>query len=187
MGKITTRTSELKRFLRLPEFKPALEFIGGRIIQKMSPMLPDSVIQLDLASALNAFARPRKLGRAYTELRAVFGGAAQVPDISFFRADRVPKLVPGEKVPILLIPPDIAVEISSPGQTTAFLRRKLRHTIRHGSKLGWLIKPKRKEIEILRSGLDPEILKVGDVLSGEDVLPGFSLTLEEIFGWLYQD
>jgi Uma2 family endonuclease len=68
MLKATTDSITLEQFLQLPELKPALEFIGGRIIQKMPPKLPHSVIQGELLMALNAFARPRKLGRAYPEL-----------------------------------------------------------------------------------------------------------------------
>jgi Uma2 family endonuclease len=95
MSKLSEDLMTLEQFLRLPEFKPALEYIGGRVIQKMSPMLPHNVIQIELASALNHFARPRKLGRAYTELRAVFGGEAQVPDVSFYVTERVPGFVRG--------------------------------------------------------------------------------------------
>ena len=176
----------LEQFLRLPEFKPALEFIGGRVIQKMSPMLPHSVIQGELLVSLNSFARPRKLGRAYPELRAVFGGEAQVPDISFYVTERLPKLVRGEEPSRISMPPDIAVEIASPGQTMAELRLKLRHSLIHGSKLGWLIRPIREEVWVLRPRRKAECLKSGDVLSGEDVLPGFALPLDEIFGWLDQ-
>jgi Uma2 family endonuclease len=174
----------LEQFLMLPEFKPALEFIGGRIIQKMSPKFPHSVIQGELLMALNTFARPRKLGRAYPELRAVFGGAARTPDVSFYKSDRIPKPIFDEDV---LLPPDIAIEILSTGQTVAELRLKLRHSLKHGSKLGWLIHPARKQIHVIRPGKKSQLLKIGDLLSGEDVLPGFSLSLEEIFGWLDQD
>jgi Uma2 family endonuclease len=174
----------LEQFLLLPEFKPALEFIGGRIIQKMSPKFPHSVIQGELYSSLNTFARPRKLGRAFIELRAVFGGAAQTPDVSFYSSDRSPKPILDEDV---LLPPDIAVEILSPGQTVGELRLKLRHSLKHGSKLGWLIHPARKQIHVIRPGKKSQLLKIGDVLSGEDFLPGFSIPLEEIFGWLDHD
>jgi Uma2 family endonuclease len=184
MPKVIGDAYTLTQFLRLPEFKPALEYIGGRIIQKMSPKLPHSVIQSELLLALNTFARPRKLGRVFPELRAVFGGSAQVPDLSFYAAHRVPKVVGDEDV---TIPADIAVEILSPGQTVGELRLKLRHSLRHGSRLGWLIQPSRKRIHVLRPGQKSRILKVGDDLSGEDVLPGFLLSLEEIFGWIDQD
>jgi Uma2 family endonuclease len=184
MLKVCTDPLTLEQFLRLPEFKPALEFIGGRVVQKMSPKFPHSLIQTELSMSLNTFARPRKLGRAYTELRAVFGGAAQTPDVSFYKSDQIPRPIFDEDI---LLPPDIAIEILSPGQTVGELRLKLRHSLKHGSKLGWLIHPARKQIQVIRPGKKSQLLKIGDVLSGEDVLPGFSLSLEEIFGWLDQE
>jgi Uma2 family endonuclease len=187
MQRLSRDLITLEHFLRLPEFKPAFEYLGGRVIQKMSAGLRHSMIQGELFSTLNTFARPRKLGRAYIELRAVFGGAAQVPDVSFFVTDRIPKFIRGEEIPLLSTPPDIVVEILSPGQTIGELRIKLRHSLKHGSKLGWLIHPTREEIRVLRPRQKAELLKAGDVLSGEGVLPGFSLPVEEIFGWLDQD
>ncbi len=187
MGLTAIKNSDLERFLRLPEFQPALEFLDGRVIQKMSPMLPHSVIQGELLSALNAFARPRKLGRAYPELRAVFGGEAQVPDVSFYSTERMPKFVRGEETPFLDEPPDISAEILSPGQTFKETERKILHAIQHGTKLGWIFDSAQERIGVVRPGRKIEILKKGDLLSGEDVLPEFSLTVDEIFGWLDQD
>jgi Uma2 family endonuclease len=184
MLKLSTNPLNLEQFLRLPEFKPALEYVGGRIIQKMSPKFPHSAIQTELSTALNAFSRPRQLGRAFSELRAVFGGAARTPDVSFYMSGRISKPILDEDV---LLPPDIAIEILSPGQTVGELRLKLRHSLKHGSKLGWLIQPSRKQVHVLRPGKKSQILKIGEALSGEDVLPGFSISLEEIFGWLEQD
>jgi Uma2 family endonuclease len=187
MGQVASKNSALDQFLRLPEFKPALEFIGGRVIQKMSPTLPHSVIQGELLSVLNGFARPKKLGSAYPELRAVFGGAAQVPDVSFYLTGRLPKFVRGQEPPLIEIPPDITAEILSPGQTANELRRKIRHAIKHGTKLGWIFDSTREQVGVLRPGRKIEILKAGDLLNGGDVLPEFALSIEEIFGWLDQD
>ena len=173
----------LEQFLQFPECKPAIEYIGGRIVQKMAPKLPHSVIQGELLMTLNAFARPLKLGRAYPGLRAVFGGNARVPDVSFYSTARVPRPILDEDV---LIPPDLAIEIHSPGQTVGELRLKLRHSLKHGSRLAWLILTRRRRIHVLRRGQKVQILEPGDVLGGEDVLPGFSLPLDEIFGWLDQ-
>jgi Uma2 family endonuclease len=179
--------SPLEQFLTLPEFKPALELISGRVIQKMSPVFPQSVIQRELVAALNSFARPKKLGAAYPELRAVFGRSAQVPDVSFYLKGRLPRFVRGQEPPLIAIAPDITGEILSPGQSVKELRTKIRDAIKHGSKLGWLIDPIRETIGVLRPGRKIEVLKAGDLLIGDDVLPGFSLPIDEIFGWLDQD
>ena len=51
----------------------------------------------------------------------------------------------------------------------------------NGVQLGWLIEPSAKKVEIYRLGKQVEILNNPQTLSGEDVLPGFSLDLAEIF------
>ncbi len=184
MGQASTRSSSLEQFLNLPEFKPALEFLEGRVIQKMSPLFPHSVIQGELVTVLNAFARPRRLGRACPELRAVFGGAAQVPDVSFYSADHLPRFRRGQPAPLFTTPPDLTIEILSPGQTVGELRRKIRHSLKHGSRLGWLIEPIGERVGVLRPGQKIETLKVGDQLTGEPVLPDFAIAIDTIFGWL---
>ena len=52
----------------------------------------------------------------------------------------------------------------------------------NGTKLGWLINPKTKQVEIYRQGKEVEILDNPTTLSGEDILPNFVLDLESI--WL---
>lgn len=51
----------------------------------------------------------------------------------------------------------------------------------NGTKLGWLIDPKTQKVEIYRQGKQVEILQNPATLSGEDVLPGFVLSLSSIF------
>ncbi|EHJ14403.1 Uma2 family endonuclease, partial [Crocosphaera watsonii] len=51
----------------------------------------------------------------------------------------------------------------------------------NGTKLGWLINPKAKQVEIYRQGKEVEILDNPTTLSGEDLLPDFVLDLELIW------
>jgi Uma2 family endonuclease len=77
----------LKQFLQFPELKPPLEFFGGRVVQKMSPNRPHSVLQIFLGANLLQFATSQKLGLVYTELRCTFSGESYVPDLSSSFAD----------------------------------------------------------------------------------------------------
>jgi Uma2 family endonuclease len=51
----------------------------------------------------------------------------------------------------------------------------------NGARLGWLLDPQRQQVEIYRLGQPVETLQNPETLSGEDVLPGFILTLKPIF------
>jgi Uma2 family endonuclease len=184
MSLIGEDESAIGQFRRLPEIKPSLELFDGRVIQKVSPKVPHSYLQPDLCGSLNQFARPRRLGRAGTELRCTFGGVSLVFDVSFFVLDRMPAFRRNSEAPDVLYPPDIAVEILSPGQTVGEQSARLRFAIRRGTRIGWLIHPIRETVTVYRPRRRAEILRAGDTLSGEDVLPGYRLPINELFGWL---
>lgn len=90
MLKSPIKTLSLEDFLKLPETKPASEYIQGQIIQKPIPQGHHSTIQVDLTEAINSVVKKQRIARAYTELRCVFGGRAIVPDITVFAWERIP-------------------------------------------------------------------------------------------------
>lgn len=69
----TTKAITLEEFLKLPETKPASEYINGEIIQKPMPKGKHSRLQLRLCNAINDVAEPRKTASAFPELRCSFG------------------------------------------------------------------------------------------------------------------
>lgn len=178
MGHVIYDDLSLKRFLRLPEAKPALEYIDGKVVQKVAAKRAHSVMQTMLGVELLQFVRERGLGLAYVELRTTFGGYSIVPDVCVFRRDRLPS---DEDV---MEPPDLAIEVISPGQTVRDLSAKLRWCVEHGVALGWLIRPRRRTAFVFRPGQPVEELDERGTLSGEGVVPGFALPLATLFGWL---
>lgn len=187
MIKLRGESLTLKDFLKFPEVKPALEFYGGRIIQKMSPNRPHSLLQICFGSHLRQFTRSHQLGQIYPELRCTFSGQSQVSDLCFIAKGRVPRDVKGELVSNIRFAPDLAIEILSPGQTVSELTAKLRLALKNGLRLGWLIHPKKKQVIIFRPKRRAQTLLLGDVLSGEEILPGYTLRLDELFSWQDDD
>lgn len=74
----------LEEFLRLPETKPASEYIDGHVIQKPIPQGKHSLIQGELVPTINFVVKPKRLARAFPELRCTFGDRSIVPDIAVF-------------------------------------------------------------------------------------------------------
>ena len=74
----------LEDFLRLPETKPASEYINNSIYQKPMPQGEHSRIQTRLSAAINQAGESQKLALALTELRCTFSGSSIVPDIAVF-------------------------------------------------------------------------------------------------------
>ena len=77
--------------------------------------------------------------------------------------------------------PDFLVELRSKNDTLKDLRAKMEEYRENGAKLGWLIDPKNKRVEIYRPGQAVEVLENPSHLSGETVLPGFSLSLKRVW------
>jgi Uma2 family endonuclease len=185
-----TRIREVKtleEFLELPEDKPALEYIDGRVEAKVAPQKRHTEIEAELRNCFNAFATPRKLGRTYVELRCTFAGRSIVPDVVFLLKDHIEIDASGEPVDVTPWPPDVHVEVISPDQGMKKSRGKLMHSTSNGCSLGWLIHPEKRTIDVYRPGRPPERMAPDGILEGEPVLPGFRLPVAEVFGWLKLD
>jgi Uma2 family endonuclease len=81
--------------------------------------------------------------------------------------------------------PDLAVEIKPPDDTYPAVRETAAYYLKNGSRLVWLVFPEKHSIEAWRHGPDQTLesttLGLSDSLSGEEVVPGFSLDLTIIF------
>lgn len=73
------------------------------------------------------------------------------------------------------------VELRSETDSLAKLQAKMQEYVEQGSRLGWLIDPKNRKVEIYRPGQDVEVLQSPTTLSAEEAMPGFVLDLQPIF------
>ena len=133
---------------------------------------------------LGIWNRKNKLGKAFDSSTGfkLPNGATRSPDASWIKIERWDALTAEQRKKYLPLCPDFAVELVSESDDVEDTRKKMREYIENGLKLGWLINPKDKQVEIYRIGKEVEILDSPKSLSGEDVLVGFSLDLEVIFG-----
>jgi Uma2 family endonuclease len=103
----------------------------------------------------------------------------RAPDIGFVRNDRVQatgitkKYFPGA--------PDLAVEVVSPGDTVYEVDDKVQEWLGAGAGLVWVVNPRRRTVTVHRPTGAPIVLTVNDVLDGEQVVPGFSIRVAELF------
>src|SRR3954470_3455027 len=88
----------LEEFLELPEDKPYLEYIDGRIEAKVSPQFKHSLITLRLMEHLNRWAGAGRRGCAWPELRCTFAGRSIIPDIVFLLGEHIEIEASGEPV-----------------------------------------------------------------------------------------
>ncbi|MBE9193837.1 Uma2 family endonuclease [Synechocystis sp. LEGE 06083] len=108
-------------------------------------------------------------------------GANRSPDASWLARERWESLTQEEREGFIPLCPDFVVELRSKTDSLKKLQEKMEEYMENGAKLGWLIDPQNKRVEIYRPGQAVEVLQNPDTLSGEEILPGFTLSLKRIF------
>jgi len=108
-------------------------------------------------------------------------GADRSPDASWVTLERWNALTSEQKKKFPPICPDFVVELMSPSDSLKETQDKMKEYRDNGAGLGWLINRKSRQVEIYRQGAEVELLSSPATLSGEDVLPGFVLSLESIW------
>ena len=138
---IATMRLTLEEFLKLPETKPASEYIEGEILQKSMPKAKHSRLQLRTCNEINQVTETPKIAYAFPELRCTFDGRSIVPDIAVLLWEQIDFDESGEPVNDVLIAPYWTIEILSPQQSSNRVTRKIIHYLKHGCQLGLLIDP----------------------------------------------
>ena len=107
-------------------------------------------------------------------------GATRSPDVSWVLRSRLEALSPDPNK-FLPLCPDFAIELRSASDSLSVLQAKMQEYMDNGLKLGWLINPKGKSVEIYRAGQAVETVFFSTALSGESLLPGLQISLKNIF------
>ena len=185
MVQLQTQILTLEEFIKLPETKPASEYIDGRIIQKPMPQGKHSIIQGELITAINAVVKKQRVAHAFPELRCTFGGRSIVPDVSVFTWNRIPVDANGDIANVFPFCPDWTIEILSPDQSPTKVTGNILHCLKNGCQMGWLIDPEERSLLIFPPGQQPELLEAEqDVLPVPTLASTLQLTIGDVFGWL---
>jgi len=116
-----------------------------------------------------------------------FAGISTVPDLVVYRRERVPRDDDGQVAEDFAVPPDIAVEIISRGQSRTKLLERCRWYVEHGVPLAIFADPLYRVVRLFRPGSDYGDLRGSELLDLGDVLPGFVLTVDDFFAPLAAD
>jgi Uma2 family endonuclease len=136
----------------------------------------------ELTYQLRAWSRQNNLGKSFDSSGGfkLPNGADRSPDASWVAIERWNALTPEQQEKFVPLCPDFVVELRSKSDVFSKVQAKMQEYIDNGAKLGWLIDPQRKIVEIYRPNREVEIWRSPSTLSDEDVLPGFVLDLSEI-------
>ena len=164
------------------------ELVEGEVVEMAPPSDVHGEVAGNIVTAFNIYSRQRGAGRARVETGYTLRTGPDTvrgPDVSFVFRPRVEGrgrgFVPGA--------PDVAVEVVSPSDTAAESARKVDEYLAAGSQRVWVVYPSERRVVIHRAD-GAVIFYDGDsvitydgnsVITDEELLPGFSLPLSEIF------
>ena len=107
-----------------------------------------------------------------------------MPDVTFFRRERIPIDPSGEVADEFFLPADIAVEIISPKQSVTGLVRRCIWYVENGVEAALLVDERDRSVLVFRPGQAPLAVRGAERIVLDDVLAGFELTPEELFASL---
>ncbi len=163
----------------LPDEPLLHELIKGELLTMSLPKAEHMRVAANLTGLLWQHAKANRLG----EVRAEGGYKLESdpdtvlgPDLSFVAQDRIAMSPEGYH----LGPPDLAVEVLSPGDRRGKVEHKLSLWLEFGTRSVWLINPRRRTVEICRPTGERTVLHETDELV-DDTVPGFLIKVSEIF------
>ncbi|MDQ3828062.1 MAG: Uma2 family endonuclease [Candidatus Tectomicrobia bacterium] len=170
-----------KELSEMGEESEFCELVDGELVRMSPSFLPEARVVRTIFLLLGTFVLQHRLGE-------VFGPdlgyeltphRVRAPDVSFISAEKLAAY--GNPQEFAKVVPDLAVEVISPEVKYGYLQRKIRDYFEAGVRLLGIVDPEMQTVTVHRSPLDLRVFTAADTLSGEDVIPGFSCPIAELF------
>ena len=157
---------------------PGYEYAKGELIPMSPATRRHGKISINIIRYLDRHVYENELGELYTaETIFQVGDRMMKPDVAFVSTDRLD--VDEDKT--FPIPPDLAIEVISPTDVHYRIVRKALDYLEAGTRLVWVLDPIAKAGTVYRSKSDIETLTHDAMLTGEDVVPGFTCSVGQLF------
>lgn len=158
------------------------ELVKGEFVDLTPPGEEHGEVAVNTAMLLADHTRRGKLGKVVVEsgfFTARDPDTVRGPDVSFFRAESIG----AEGLPqgYAVIAPDLAVEVVSPSDTSEEMEARAQELLASGVKQVWLVFPRTRTVHQCDPSGHVRVLKAEEMLSGGDVVPGFSCHVSELF------
>jgi len=156
------------------------ELVRGRVVREPSPGYPHGRVQSRLLVRLWSFVEERGLGYAGVDTGFIVERGPDTvrgPDVYFVSRAQLGDQHPD---PYPELGPDLAVEVLSPSNRRGEMARKLAQYFAAGTRLAWVIDPKKRTARVHHPDGAIRVLHEQDELEGEDVIPGFHCGLRDV-------
>jgi Uma2 family endonuclease len=180
VGKTEVTPDEL---LTMPDGKH-YELVDGVLVERTLSLLA-GLVEAKLTQILGAFCDRTGVGSVMSPACGYrcFPWKPRLvrrPDLSFIARERLPSEAQWSEG-YVTIPPDLAVEVTSPSDGVYELEAKVEEYLRAGVRLVWVVHPEVRTIQVIRGDGSGYRLRVDGELSGEDVVPGFRYPVASVF------
>lgn len=174
---------------QIPDDGYQYELVQGRLVRTPPSFTWSSYLAMELARLLANFIVQHNLGYFSGSDGGVITGrnpdSVRAPDFSFVSRARMPGGRPRRRQ--YFPAPDLAVEVLGESDRMGKMTAKALEYLAAGTRLVWVLDPFERTTLIFRPGQPPEVLTAEATLTGEDVLPGFSLSLPELWRGLDEE
>ena len=156
-----------------------MELIKGEIVVMSPSGYESDEVAAEVIRVLGNWVRPRKLGRIAASSAGfrLPNSDLRAPDASFVLAERLRR----SPKSFAQLAPDLTVEVKSPTDSLEAIRTKIQEFLLLGTRVGILINPDDRTVEVHRSGQAIITLHDGDVLTIPDVLPGWEVQVVDLW------
>jgi Uma2 family endonuclease len=183
MSNTSTALMTAEELLQLPRGEFRAELINGELITMPLAGYPHGRIAARIAGPLEQFVFDKDFGAVFiadTGFKLTSNPDTVLgPDVAFVSKQRMKEI--DESKVHFPGPPDLAVEVLSPGDRPNKVRTKISQWLGFGAKQVWIVDPKFRTVAIYRSLSDTTTFSGDAQLEADDILPGFRISLERIF------
>lgn len=170
-----------EEFAKLPDDGKRYDLVRGVPVEVGRPKPIHGKIQRRMGARIGDFVDQNELGEVTTESGFILGRDPDVirgPDVAYLSKARSPNPDLTAYIPM---GPDLAVEIVSPGDTAQEVLDKVEEYFKAGTRLVWVVYPEKRKVYAYQSSESVQIVGIEGTLEGGDVLPGFVLSMRDIF------
>lgn len=182
---MTTQTKPMtaEELFKMPDDGYRYELVRGELRKMAPPGLYHGEYAGTVFTSLHVHVRANNLGKTYTEIGFLIEtnpDHVRAPDAAFISHERLEAI--GEGPGYFPAAPDLAIEVISPNDRLTRVNEKVRDWLNAGTRMVIVVNPRRRDATVHLLNQDPVTLTEEDTLDGGDVVPGWKMSVREIFG-----
>ena len=178
-----SRIVTAEELLRMPDDGFRYELVKGELIKMAPAGAAHGSLAMVIGSALFQHVTAHQLGKVFAAETgfslASDPDTVRAPDVAFVSQKRIEEA--GEVLGYWPGAPDLAVEVISPSDTYTQVEDKILEWLHAGTLMVVAVNPRQRTVTVYRSLVNIVILTQNDILDGKDVVPGWSLSIRDLF------